>query len=208
MYKDEPDEIREEFLTIISHESVRLGNLINDFLDLSRIESGSMKYDMKRADLSAIVSHALAVFRGDAERKRITLSCDIELGLPEIMADGARLGQVFANLLSNATKFTNDGGAISVQARLGGGDNGGDCVEITVTDSGIGVDPEDHQKIFEKFGQAEERGDARAKGGTGLGLTISREIVERHGGSILVDSELGKGARFIVTLPIVQVDAG
>ncbi len=197
MYKDEPDYIREEFLTVISHESVRLGNLVNDFLDLSRIESGSMKFDMKLVDLGVPISHALAVFTGETGRKKIALTSLIEHGLPEVIGDSDRLGQVFANLLSNAAKFTPEGGNIHLTAS-----RVSDFVEICITDSGCGIDPKDHQKIFEKFGQAKDRGDAREKGGTGLGLTITKEIVERHGGRIWVESELGKGARFVVTLPV------
>ena len=198
MYKDEPSEIREEFLTIISKESVRLGNLINDFLNLARIESGTMKFAMKTTDLRGLIDHTIAVFQGETGRSHISLTCEIEPDLPEIIADGDRLGQVLANLLSNATKFTPEGGAISVVARSIP-DN---MVEISIADTGGGIDPKDHQRIFEKFGQVEDRGDGRVKGGTGLGLTITKEIVEKHGGRIWVESELGKGARFVFTLPV------
>lgn len=198
MYKDESAETREEFLTIISQESVRLGNLINDFLDLSRIESGTMKYSIKATDLKGLITHTLSVFQGEAARKNIALTKKIDPGLPEIMADGDRLGQVLANLLSNAIKFTPRGGAVSINARSIADHE----VEITVTDTGNGIDSKDHNKIFEKFGQMEGRGDGKIKGGTGLGLTISKEIVEKHGGRIWVESKLGRGARFVVILPV------
>jgi signal transduction histidine kinase len=222
MYKDEPAEIREEFLTIISKESVRLGNLIDDFLNLARIESGTMKFAMETIDIGELIDHTIAVFQGETGRRHIFLTREIEPGLPEIMADGDRLGQVLANLLSNATKFTPEGGAIAVQARLilcsesGVGAElslhsslstkssalHGNLVEVSVADTGGGIDPKDHQRIFEKFGQVEDRGDGRVKGGTGLGLTITKEILERHGGRIWVESELGKGAKFVFTLPV------
>jgi signal transduction histidine kinase len=198
MYKDEPGEIREEFLTIISKESVRLGNLIDDFLNLARIESGTMKFAMKTTDIVELIDHTIAVFQGETGRRHISLTREIEPGLPEIIADGDRLGQVLANLLSNATKFTPEGGAISVSAQSIPDNR----VEIRVTDTGYGIDPKDHRRIFEKFGQVEDRGDGRVKGGTGLGLTITKEILERHGGRIWVESELGKGARFVFTLPV------
>lgn len=197
MYKDEPLEVREEFLTIISQESVRLGNLINDFLDLSRIESGTMKYNIKPCDFKELITHTLAVFQGETDRKKIDLTSAFEPDLPEIMADGDRFGQVLVNLLSNAVKFTPEGGAISIAARSTADHE----VEMSVTDTGYGLAPENHQKIFEKFGQVEDRGDGKVKGGTGLGLAITKEIVKKHGGSIRVESELGKGARFVVTLP-------
>lgn len=198
MYQDEPLEIREEFLNIISKESVRLGNLINDFLDLARIESGTMNFTMKTTALGALLDHATAVFQGETVRRQISLTSEIEPNLPEIIADGDRLGQVMANLLSNAIKFTPDGGAIAVAARAITGDR----VEISVADTGGGIAPKDHHRIFEKFGQVEDRGDGQAKGGTGLGLTITKEILERHGGKIWVESDLGTGAKFIFTLPI------
>jgi len=198
MYKDEPAEIRDEFLNIISKESVRLGNLIDDFLNLARIESGTMKYAMKITDLKKLIDHTIAVFQGETGRRHITLTSEIESGLPQIIADGDRLGQVLANLLSNATKFTPEGGTIFVAARSIPDDN----VEISIADTGGGIDQKDHQRIFEKFGQVEERGDGMVKGGTGLGLTITKEILEQHGGRIWVESELGKGARFVFILPV------
>ena len=201
MYKDEPSEIREEFLGIISKESVRLGNLIGDFLDIARIESGSFKYNMKSVDLKGLITHALSVFQGEAFRKKITLESEVDPDLPEITGDDGRIGQMLANLLSNAVKFTTEGGRIKVEGRTNSGN-----VEISVADSGGGIDPKDQQMIFEKFGQVEDRGDGKVKGGTGLGLAITREIVEKHGGSVRVESELGCGARFVVTLPVIMVD--
>jgi signal transduction histidine kinase len=206
MYKDEPGEVRVEFITTIIKESIRVSNLINDYLDLSLIESGTMTYNMKPVDISELINGTLKLFRDEADRKGIELTCVIEHGLPEVMADQNRLGQVLDNLLANAVKFTPDGGAVSVQALLIS-----DCIEsqktdpnyleISVTDTGNGIDPKDHQRIFLKFGQLEDRGDGKAKGGTGLGLAITKEIVEKHGGTIRVESEFGKGARFVVTLP-------
>ncbi len=201
MYKDEPSEIREEFLGIISKESVRLGNLIGDFLDIARIESGSFKYKMKSVDLKGLINHALSVFQGEAYRKKIALVGEVDPNLPEITGDEGRLGQMLANLLSNAVKFTPEGGRIEVEGRMSF-----DNVEITVVDSGGGIDPKNQQMIFERFGQVEDRGDGKVKGGTGLGLAITREIVEKHGGSVRVESGLGRGARFVVTLPVIKGD--
>lgn len=209
MYKDEPRETQEEFLTIISKESIRLGNLINDFLDLSRIESGTIQYHETSFSLEELTDHIISVYQGETTRRHIDLTAYIEPGLPDVVADRDRLGQVFSNLLSNAVKFTPDGGSIRLSAKLIA--NSGmeetaigiprSAIEMSVADTGHGIDPKYHQKIFEKFGQAEDK-ETKTKGGTGLGLAIAKEIVEHHGGRIWVESELGKGARFVFTMPI------
>ena len=173
------------------------------------------------------MDHFILVYQGDMQRREISFTAEIEPDLPEVFGDEGRIGQVVSNLLSNATKFTPDGGQIRVEANLIDDcqlniENLGkkpdcehlliannqssivniQCIEVSVADSGPGVDPQYHKKIFDKFGQVDNP-DAKAKGGTGLGLAIAKEIVEYHGGKIWVESRLGKGAKFKFTLPIL-----
>lgn len=203
MYKDESQNVREEFLTIIKKESDRLANLINDFLDVARIESGTMKYAREPFLLQDLIDHHLAVFRGEMVMRQIMIQLAKAPSLPILIGDQERIGQVLANLLSNAVKFSPDGGCIHVSAMpwRRSGRKASPEVIVSVRDQGPGIDPVHHSKIFEKFGQVEGVG-GRARGGTGLGLSISRQIVEHHGGAIWVESELGQGSCFRFTLPV------
>jgi len=202
MYKDEPAETREEFLTIISKESKRLGNLINDFLDLARIEAGTIRFAKESVSIEELIAHFISVYEGEAKHNNIALDVRAESELPNVFGDRERIGQVLSNILSNAVKFTPEGGSISVTAKRAVAlteEMERTAIEICVADTGPGIDPKHHEAIFDKFGQVKDR-DSRDSGGTGLGLAIAREIVERHGGRIWVESELGHGARFLFTL--------
>ena len=209
MYPDESKETQQEFLAIIRKESVRLGNLITDFQDLARIESGTIKYADQALDVTECINHTLSVYRGEATRRGIALSAEFEPGLPEIFADPNRICQVLAKLISNAMKFTPDRGRIQVTAResveLFEG-HSRPVLQVAVADTGPGIDPQHHRLIFKKFAQVENSA-ARVKGGTGLGLAISREIIAHYGGRIWVESELGQGARFVFTLPTNPVSS-
>ncbi|MFC1967498.1 PAS domain S-box protein [Chloroflexota bacterium] len=190
-----PDEMQREFLTIIGKESRRLTRLIDSLLDMSRLESG--RFEMKRTkdvNIKTIITETANGLFGIASDKKITVKTEFTEELPAIEADEERIRQVLTNLLSNAIKFSEDGGNITVQA--GTKDSN---ILVQVTDNGIGISKEAMRHLFEKFYRAE---DNMARGGTGLGLYISKQIVEAHNGQIWAESKAGKGSTFRFTLPI------
>ncbi len=185
-----------ENLNIISHEGERLTRLINDVLDLNKIESGRMGWRDERLNMSDTLDMAVQSVTGMfAQNPNIDLVTEVDPGLPTIIADADRLQQVLINLLNNAGKFT-ESGAVTVRAfpRFG-------QVRIEITDTGLGIHPEDQGKIFEKFHQTRTDTMEDKPKGTGLGLTICREIIEHYGGRIWVESEIDIGSTFIFTLP-------
>ncbi|MFC2059232.1 PAS domain S-box protein [Chloroflexota bacterium] len=205
-YGDEDKETQREFLTIINEESDRLTRLLDDFLDLARIESGRIRWEKTKLMIPQVIESAMNATHALSAQKDLNVDADLEPDLPPFLGDWDRLVQVVTNLLSNAIKFTPEGGGIRVGVKLLKGDKAGytsDMIRVSVADSGIGIAPEDHEHIFEKFGQAGETLTDKPKG-TGLGLPISKEIVGHYGGSIWVESELGKGSTFYFTLPLVE----
>jgi signal transduction histidine kinase/DNA-binding response OmpR family regulator len=192
-----------KFLNNILTSGRHLLGLINDILDLSKIEAGKMELAMDRVSLSAIVSGVEGIMRGVADPRHIVLRADVPASLPPVVADGPKLKQVLYNLVSNAIKFSPDGGEVTVAVRLHQAAQsplGERTVEISVRDHGKGIAPPDHEGIFEAFHQT-EGGASRVHGGTGLGLTIVRSFVELHGGRVIVESALGEGSTFRVFLP-------
>jgi GAF domain-containing protein len=184
-----------EYLTDIQESGRHLLALINDILDLSKIEAGRMELEVTDFDLPTAIENTLILLRERAERRGIALRREIDPSLGAFRADERKLKQVLLNLLSNALKFTPEGGRIDVVARAQR-----DGVRISVADTGVGIAPEDQSAVFEEFRQV---GSAAKKvEGTGLGLAISRKFVELHGGRIGVTSEPGKGATFAFTLPM------
>jgi len=171
-------------------------NLINDILDLSKIEAGKMDFTAEDIDLGEIMNSVRQTIRPMVEAKGHQLSLQIEENLPQVHGDPTRLRQILLNLLSNAIKFTPPGGQISVDAH-----QQGDWAHISVTDNGIGIKPEGHDRIFESFTQADTLSDNTTEG-TGLGLTLTKQLVEATGGSISLESEPGKGSKFTFTLPL------
>jgi signal transduction histidine kinase len=188
-----PRQEQQEFLRIIHRESGRLTQLINDLLDLQRIEAGRMRYELKPVDIRRLIEETLEVFRVDAEKHRFEV--DFPPDAPKVAGDSDRLRQVLSNLLSNALKFSPQGGAIRVRVLVND-----DELEVMVEDQGIGIAPEVIPVLFTKFVRA-DNADTRRIGGTGLGLALIREIVQAHGGRTWVESELDKGSRFYFTLP-------
>lgn len=185
-----------ENLNVVVSEGERLTNLINDVLDLAKIESGRMEWHMKPIFLQDVINRAIASTSALFEEKELTLEKNISPDLPLISADEDKLIQVVINLLSNAVKFT-DKGKVSVDAYI---DNAQIMVEVT--DTGIGIAEEDRHKIFERFRQAGDTLTDKPKG-TGLGLPICREIIEHHGGIIWMKSEHGVGSSFFFTMPVM-----
>ncbi len=189
------NEKQAEFLQDILSSGRHLLSLINDILDLSKVEAGRMELHLEPFNLPLAIESAMTLVRERANRHRIALNLAVDDKLGEFVADERKVRQILLNLLSNAVKFTPDGGQVSVTAR-----RADDHVEITVRDTGIGIAPEDQAVIFEAFRQV-GRGRGQKREGTGLGLTLAKEYVELHGGKISVQSEVGKGSTFTFTLP-------
>jgi signal transduction histidine kinase len=185
-----------EYLTDILTSGRHLLSLINDILDLSKIEAGRMELHMAPFDLPVAMASALTFVRERAVRQGVALEMSVDPGVGEITGDERKLTQVLLNLLSNAIKFTPEGGRVDLGARLAGR-----MVEVSVRDTGIGIAAQDQARIFDEFGQAGDL-EARRREGTGLGLTLAKRFVEMHGGRIGVESELGRGSTFTIWVPI------
>jgi signal transduction histidine kinase/HAMP domain-containing protein len=191
----EVNEKQLDYLNDINSSGQHLLSLINDILDLAKIEAGRMELDLARFDLAQAIDNTLTLIRERATRNGIELSLESDPAIGECVADARKFKQIMLNLLSNAVKFTPEGGRISVKARRA---NGG--LEISVSDTGIGIAEADRKLVFEEFRQAS--GDYLKKSeGTGLGLALTRSFVELHGGRISLQSEVGKGSTFTFTLP-------
>jgi PAS domain S-box-containing protein len=193
-----PDEELYQRATEIIERSARMqSQLIEDLMDTARIVRGKLKLEVHPVNLAPLIEKALDVVRPAADAKGITLVTSLDREADQITGDPDRLQQVVWNLLSNAVKFTNEGGRVEV--KLGRVDP---CIQISVSDTGCGVSPEFMPYLFERYRQAGASG-ARRKGGLGLGLTLVRQLVEMHGGSVTAESDgEGKGATFIVSLPV------
>src|SRR5262249_23493237 len=186
---------QEEYLKDIYASGTHLLSLINDILDLSKIEAGRMELELTDFHLPTALDSALTLVRERAGRRSIALHMNIDNQLGQVQADERKVRQVVLNLLSNAIKFTPEGGRIEVSAVPRDG-----LVEVSVRDTGVGIAPEDQEAVFEEFRQV---GTADKKvEGTGLGLTLCRKFVELHGGKIWVKSEVGVGSTFTFTLPV------
>ncbi len=185
-----------EYVDDILSSGRHLLSLINDILDLSKVEAGRMELEMTTFYLPDAIENALLLVRERASRHGIKLDRSIDDRLGDFSGDERKIKQILVNLLTNAVKFTPEGGQIKVEARLG--DN---AAIISVTDTGIGIAKEDQEAIFEEFRQVGSN-YAQKREGTGLGLTLTRRFVELHGGKIWVESEVGKGSTFSFTLPM------
>jgi signal transduction histidine kinase len=192
----ELNEKQDEYLRDIFSSGRHLLSLINDILDLSKIEAGKMELELGTFDLPAAMENALTLVKGRAANHAITLHLEVDRRLGECVGDERKLKQVLVNLVSNAVKFTPEGGRVEVRAAPA---NGG--VEFAVSDTGIGIAPEDQEAIFEEFRQV-GTDYAKKREGTGLGLTLTKRIVELHGGRIWVKSQLGQGSTFAFMLPL------
>ena len=193
----EVSKIQGEFLSIIDRNLKRLTILINDLLDLSKLEAGRMKINPLPSSIEKTIDESIQSLKIWARTKSINLQKKIPAGIREIYFDPNRIIQVLNNLLSNAIKFTPNGGEIAVEVEM---DKEKSELIVTVQDSGVGIPPEDLDKVFEKFYQVEDSASS-GTGGTGIGLAIVKQIVELHGGKVWVESQKGKGTRFSFTLP-------
>jgi CheY-like chemotaxis protein len=185
----------EDNLKVVVSEGERLTKLIDDVLDLAKIEAGKLEWHMEAVTVSDILERATAATSSLFEQKGLTLAMEVAQGLPAVTGDRDRLIQVVINLISNAVKFT-DIGSVTCRAERRGHE-----VVVSVIDTGLGIAPADQPKVFERFKQVGDTLTDKPKG-TGLGLPICREIVEHHGGRVWVESEIGKGSTFSFSLPI------
>jgi signal transduction histidine kinase len=215
------DEDRAQFLTDILSSGKHLLNLINEVLDLSKIEAGRMELQIAPADLGEVLEAVQGTMRPLAAKKAITLQVESDHRIGPLPMDAARVKQILLNLAGNAIKFTPDGGHVRVTARQGSGVRGqgsgvdpdtrppapGPCVEICVADTGPGIPPEEHERIFLEFQQVQTSRLTGKPEGTGLGLALAKRFVEMHGGKLWVESEVGKGSRFFFTLPTMAPPA-
>lgn len=191
-----------ELLTIALNNSDRLIKLINDILDISKIEAGKLKMNLEPLDLSSLIQRCVQHLAGFAQERQITIYTAINGSLPLVKADRDQIERVVTNLLSNAIKFSEVGGLIRIWLERKPG-----WVIVRVRDHGIGIAPEDHQRIFDKFQQLQS-GTNRKIGGTGLGLSICKAIVAEHHGQIGVESALGQGSTFYFSLPTEPTPLG
>lgn len=233
IYGDLKSEHR-EYINDILKSGVHLLSLINEILDLSKIEVGKMELDYSECVVKDVINSAVYMYREKIKKHGINLDLEIEDGIGTFMIDEIKIKQVIINLLSNALRFTPDGGSVRVQARkitppflpldkgrLGGVTTDRDFIEISVTDTGIGIAEEDREKIFQPFQQLEVS-LTHKKEGTGLGLSLCKRFVELHGGRIWVESppfqgilreekkeqggKEGQGSKFIFILPVKPLD--
>jgi len=203
-HDDDDPETRLEFLEIIDRESDRLSRLINDVLDISRLESGEMPWQLEEVDFGEVVRESVDGIQVLLTQKDLAMEVDLDSDLPLLWIDRDRLIQVVTNLLSNAIKFTPEGGKVRINAKKVDADDSdglNEKLEVRVSDSGIGIEIADYETIFQKFKQVGDTVVNKPQG-TGLGLPICKEIVEYSGGEIWVESTPGKGSCFYFTVPV------
>ncbi|MBC7624984.1 MAG: hypothetical protein H7232_16550, partial [Aeromicrobium sp.] len=189
------NEKQSEYVRDISGSGQHLLSLINDILDLSKIEAGKMEFEPASFSLAAAVGNAVTLIRERALRQNLNVSAEIAVDIGLVVADERKLKQILINLLTNAVKFTYPRGWVRISAVRDKND-----IVITVADSGVGIASTEHASIFEEFKQLSVSGAAKHEG-TGLGLALSKRLVELHGGRIWLESEVGQGAKFSFTLP-------
>ncbi len=200
-----------ERLSSLQEEALLLGRLVSDLRDLSLAESGYLHLRIEPVDVGELVKSVLSGVQAKADGRGIELSMEVEpsLPLPLVQADRDRVGQVLRNLLTNALRYTSPGGAVRVtaMAKSGSGARGDGAVLVSVEDTGVGISLEDLPYLFDRFFRV-DRSRNRASGGTGLGLSVVKQLVEAHGGTVWAESEVGKGSVFHFTLPVVPTQSG
>ena len=199
------NDTQKECLNMALDGASRLGRLISDLLDVSRIEAGRLRLAKREVDINKLLENLRDSYKTSMQEKKIGLEFNISRDLPRVFGDPDKITQIVTNLIDNALKFTSEGGRITVAVTEKETKNEPDqtangFLEVSVTDTGLGIPKDEVERIFEKFYQIGSH-LTRQSGGSGLGLSIAKSLVEVHGGKISVQSELGKGSRFIFTLP-------
>lgn len=194
-------DLQQEFLSVVKNNARRLVSLINNLLDLSRIESGKIELHLESVDLNRLICELIPSFQPQLDTKDQICTLHLPDQAPMVQGDAERIIQIFSNLLSNAHKYTPQGGHIDLAVEVVG-----TVARVAVTDTGIGLSKEEQAELFKRFYRA-QNALTESVSGTGLGLSITRSLVELHGGEIQVFSEPGKGSTFCFTLPLVQQQA-
>jgi signal transduction histidine kinase len=189
------------FLSVVKNNANRLMDLINDILEIGRIDAHKITLNFEQVDIGNVFNDVLQTLRAEIDRKSIEADLELQNGLPEIAADPRRLTQVILNMVSNAVKYTYTEGRIWLRAFL----NPSGMLQVDVEDNGVGISLEQQQHLFRRFYRADNplRDEA---GGTGLGLSIAKSFVELHGGEMWVKSDAGKGSTFSFIVPVTQPD--
>ncbi|MDP2844831.1 MAG: HAMP domain-containing sensor histidine kinase, partial [Candidatus Methanoperedens sp.] len=199
----ELNEKQEHYIDNIQTGGNRLLNIISQILEVVRMENGTSELHIEKIPVPEIVDVAIGVIKENAEKNNVVVEKTLDSKLEYIEADWQKLKQVFINLLENAVKFSKpEGGVVSVRAK-----RKGDMAEFSISDTGIGIKEEDMGKLFQKFTQLES-GTTRKYGGTGLGLAITKQLVELHGGRIMVESKYGEGSTFTFSIPLETKKGG
>jgi signal transduction histidine kinase len=193
--------MQRQFLATIRSNVERMARLVSDLADVSRIEAGHLRLEMAPASFRAVVEETLRSTQAQAEEKGQVLHVEVPGDLPNIRADHTRMVQVLTNLVSNAHKYTPEGGEITIRAELADGEQG-DMLHVSVQDTGIGMSPEELEQTFTKFFRSETAKEMAA--GTGLGLNITKNLVKLHGGEIWAESQPGEGTIFHFTIPLAS----
>jgi len=191
-----PEDTRQNFLNVIVNESDRMTKIVQDLLTLSRFDAGSFEFNFERFSLKQSIDNMYSAMQLEAQKHGHIFTLEYMSEMPEIVGDKARIEQVLINMVSNALKYTKDGGVVSITA---GSDE--DTVWVTVKDNGIGIPEEDVPKVFDRFYRV-DKARSRESGGTGLGLSIAQEIIQRHQGDIGLSSQLGEGTAITIVLPV------
>jgi signal transduction histidine kinase len=189
---------QQNMVAMMERNTQNLIELVNDLLDSAKIESGTLQLDLAPTELPALVGEICEAMSTVASERGVTVDCHFPDDVPKVTADRAKLRRVLVNLVSNAVKFTRKGGRVDIH-----GAREGHMMRVSVSDTGVGVPPEDLPRLFDKYEQASTRAP-RSERGTGLGLYITRQLVELHGGEITVESEVGKGSTFSFTIPVAE----
>jgi signal transduction histidine kinase len=193
---------QQSFLSVVKNNANRLMDLINDILEIGRIDANKILLNFESVDMGFVLHDVLQTMHAEIERKATNIKLEIEPGLPTISADLRRVTQVVLNLVSNAVKYTYPGALVHLRAFV----NPAGLLQIDVEDNGVGLSPDQQQHLFRRFYRADNplRDEV---GGTGLGLSIAKSFIELHGGEIWVQSELGNGSTFSFMLPLTQPEA-
>jgi two-component system phosphate regulon sensor histidine kinase PhoR len=192
----EDEQVARDFVDVIHRHAIRLSQLVEDLLDLSKLESPDFVPELKPLSLKPLINRVVALMEDEAQSKNIALYIHLPEDLPKALANSSNLEQVFTNLLGNAIKYTPDGGKIGISAFL---NKENTFIQVSVKDTGLGMEPKHIPRLFERFYRV-DKARSRELGGTGLGLSIVKHIVQLHGGEIWVESELNKGSTFHFTL--------